>query len=152
MWKQDPEANIFGTRRDDNGEWRRLQNEELHSLYRSPNIVRVIKSKRLRWTSHVARMEKCRSAFKILIRKPTGKKRFGPVMVTSVAMNVTKYNLWLYWRGFFEHRMHFRVHRSENVTSLCAAISVSTRGKKIIFYFKNFLPRTRRDGEENFNP
>ena len=40
-----------------NGEWRRLHNEELHSLYRSPNISRVIKSKRLRWAGHVARME-----------------------------------------------------------------------------------------------
>ena len=47
------------------GEWRRLRNEELHSLYRSPNIVRVIKSRRLRWAGHVARMEEVRSAFKI---------------------------------------------------------------------------------------
>ena len=47
---------IFGPKRDENGEWRRLHNEELHSLYRSPNIVRVIKSRRLRWAGHVARM------------------------------------------------------------------------------------------------
>ena len=50
--------------RDENGEWRRLHNEELHSLYRSPNIVRVIKSRRLRWAGHVARMEEGRSAFR----------------------------------------------------------------------------------------
>ena len=55
---------IFGLKRDPNGEWRRLHNEELHSLYRSPNIVRVIKSRRLRWAGHVARMEENRSAFK----------------------------------------------------------------------------------------
>ena len=55
----------------DNGEWRRLHNEELHSLYRSPNIVRVIKSRRLRWAEHVDRMEEGRSAFKILTGKPT---------------------------------------------------------------------------------
>ena len=41
---------IFGPKRDENGKWRRLHNEELHCLYRSPNIVRVIKSRRLRWT------------------------------------------------------------------------------------------------------
>ena len=47
-------------------EWRRLYNEELRILYRSPNIVRVIKSRRLKWAEHVARMEEGRSAFKIL--------------------------------------------------------------------------------------
>ena len=47
------------------GEWRKLHNEELHSLYRSPNIIRVIKYRRLTWAGHVARMEKGRSAFKI---------------------------------------------------------------------------------------
>ena len=59
---------------DENGEWRRLHNEELHSLYRSPNVVRVIKSGRLRWAGHVARMEEGRSAFRILTGKPTGKR------------------------------------------------------------------------------
>ena len=54
-----------------NGEWRRLQNEELHSLYRSLNIVRVIKSRRLRWAGHIARMEGGRSAFKIITGRPT---------------------------------------------------------------------------------
>ena len=48
-----------------------LHNEEIHSLYRSPSIVRVIKSRRLRWAGHVARTEEGRSSFKILTRKPT---------------------------------------------------------------------------------
>jgi hypothetical protein len=56
---------IFGPKRDANGEWRMLHNEELHSLYRSPNTVRVIKPTRLRWAGHVARMEEGRIAFKI---------------------------------------------------------------------------------------
>ena len=60
---------ILGPKRDENGEWRRLHSEELYSLYRSPNIFRVIKSRRLRWAEHVAR-----SAFKILTGKPTGKR------------------------------------------------------------------------------
>ena len=59
-----------GLKRDGNGEWRRLlHNEELHSLYRSPNTVKVIKSRRLIWVEHVARMEEGRSAFKILTGK-----------------------------------------------------------------------------------
>ena len=68
---------IFGPKRDENGEWRKLHNEEFHSSYRSPNIVRVIKSRRMIWTEHVARMEEGRSAFKILTGKPTGKRPLG---------------------------------------------------------------------------
>ena len=66
---------IFGPKGDENGEWRRVHNEELHSLYLSPNIVTVIKSRSLRWAGHVARMEVCRSAFKIVTGKPLGKPR-----------------------------------------------------------------------------
>ena len=51
--------------------------EELHTLYRSPNIVRVIKSRRLRWAGHVAKMEEGRSAFKFLTGIPTGKRPLG---------------------------------------------------------------------------
>ena len=65
---------IFVPKRDENGECIRLHGEELHSLYRSSNIVRVIKSGRLRWAGHVARIEEGRSAYKILIAKPTVKR------------------------------------------------------------------------------
>jgi len=68
---------IFGPKRNENGEWGRLHNEELHSLYRSPNVDRVIKSRRLRWTGHVARIEEGRSAFKILTGKSTRKRPLG---------------------------------------------------------------------------
>jgi hypothetical protein len=55
---------IFGTKREEDGSWRKLHNDELHSLYSSPNIVRVIKSRRMRWAGHVARMgERCLQGF-----------------------------------------------------------------------------------------
>ena len=65
---------IFGPKIDANGDWRRLHNEKLHSLNRSPDIVRVIKSRRLRWAGHIAGMEEDRSALKILTGKPTRKE------------------------------------------------------------------------------
>ena len=68
---------IYVPKRDKNGEWRRLHNEQLQNLYRSPNIVRVIKSIRLRWAGHVARIEEGRSAFKFLTFKPRGKRPLG---------------------------------------------------------------------------
>ena len=63
---------IFGPKRDATGKWRRLHNEEFHSLYRSPNTFRVVKSRRLRWIGHIARMEEGRSAF-ILTGTTAGK-------------------------------------------------------------------------------
>ena len=66
---------IFGPKRDGvTGEWRKLHNEELNDLYCSPNIVRVIKSRRMRWTGHVARMEEGRGVHKFLVGKPEGKR------------------------------------------------------------------------------
>ena len=59
------------------GEWRTFHNEEVHSLYRSPNIVRVIKSRGLTWAGHAARIEESSGAFSILTGKPTGKRPFG---------------------------------------------------------------------------
>ena len=61
---------IFGPRRDGvTGEWRKLHNEAPNDLYRSPNIVRVIKSRRMRWARHVARMEEGRGVHKVLVGK-----------------------------------------------------------------------------------
>ena len=68
---------IFEPNRDTNGEWRRFHNEELHTLYRSPNIARVIKSRRLRWAGHVDCMEQDRRAFKMLTGTPAGKRPLG---------------------------------------------------------------------------
>ena len=64
---------IFGPRRDEvTGEWRRLHNEELNDLYSSPNIVRVIKSRRMRWTGHVELMSEERGVYRVLVGKPEG--------------------------------------------------------------------------------
>jgi hypothetical protein len=66
---------MFGPKREEvAGGWRRLHNEELHNLYTSPDIVRVMKSGRMRCAGHVARMEEMRSAYKILLAKPEGKR------------------------------------------------------------------------------
>ena len=66
---------IFGPRRDEvTGEWRRVHNEELNCFYSSPNIVRVIKSRRMRWAGHVARMGERRGVYRILVGKLEGKR------------------------------------------------------------------------------
>ena len=63
---------IFGAKKDDiTGEWRKLHNAELHaSLYSSPNIIRSLKSRRLRWAGHAARMDQSRNAYRVLVGKP----------------------------------------------------------------------------------
>jgi len=69
---------IFGPKRDEiTGEWRKLHNGELNNLYCSPNIVRVIKSRRMRWAGHVARMGEGRGVYRILVRKTEGKRPLG---------------------------------------------------------------------------
>jgi hypothetical protein len=68
---------IFGPKREEDGSWRKLHNDELHSLYSSPNIVRVMKSRRMRWTGHVAHMEDGRGVYRVLVGKPEGKRLLG---------------------------------------------------------------------------
>jgi hypothetical protein len=59
------------------GEWRKLHNKELHDLYSSPSIIRIIKSRRMRWAGHVARMGEKRNAYRLLVGKPEGKRPLG---------------------------------------------------------------------------
>jgi hypothetical protein len=59
------------------GGWRKLHNEELHNLYCSPSIIRIIKSRRIRWAGHVARIGEKRNAYRILVGKPEGKRTLG---------------------------------------------------------------------------
>ena len=69
---------IFGPRRDEvTGGWRRLHNEELNDLYSSPNIVRVIKSRRMRWAGHVARVDEEMGVYRVLVGKLEGRRPLG---------------------------------------------------------------------------
>ena len=69
---------IFGPKRDKvTREWRKLHNEELNDLYSSPNIVRVIKLRRMRWAGHVARMGEKSGVYRVLVGKPEGKRLLG---------------------------------------------------------------------------
>jgi len=69
---------IFEPKRNEvTGEWRKLHNEELNNLYSSPNTVRVIKSRRMRWAGHVARMGEGRSVYRVLVGKPEERRPLG---------------------------------------------------------------------------
>ena len=66
---------VFGPKRDDvTGEWRKLRNEGLRDLYSLPNIVRVVKSRRMRWAGPVARMGEGRGVHRVLVGKPEGNR------------------------------------------------------------------------------
>jgi hypothetical protein len=72
------EQRIFGPKRDEvTGEWRKLHSEELHNLYSSPDIIKQVKSRRMRWAEHVARMEEEKKVYKVLVGKPEGKRPLG---------------------------------------------------------------------------
>jgi hypothetical protein len=69
---------IFGPKRDEvTGGWRKLHNEELHDLYSSPSVVRVIKERRMRWVGNVARTGEVRAAYNILVGRPEGRRPLG---------------------------------------------------------------------------
>jgi hypothetical protein len=74
---------IVGTVRDEVMEgWRKLHNEELHNLYSSSNIIRMIKSRRIRWTGHIACIAERRNAYRILMERPEGKRPLGRPRLT----------------------------------------------------------------------
>jgi hypothetical protein len=68
---------IFGPKREEDGSWRKLHNNELHTLYSSPHIVRMIKSRRMRWAGHVACMGEGRGVYRVLVGRPEGKRPLG---------------------------------------------------------------------------
>ena len=78
MFKNKELRKIFGAKRDEiTGKWRKLHNAKLHALYSSPNIIRNLNSRRLRWAEHVANMEQSRNAYRVLVGKPDGKRPLG---------------------------------------------------------------------------
>ena len=115
---------IFGPKRDGvTEEWRKLHNEEFNDLYCSPNIVRVIKSRRMRWAGHVARMEEGRGVHKILVGKPEEKRPLGRPRCRwgdNIKMDLQEVGRrcgdWMElaqdrdrWRAFMSTVMNFRV-------------------------------------------
>jgi hypothetical protein len=76
VWEQDAEENICTKEDEVTGGWRKLHNDKLHYLYSSPSIIRMMKSRRLRWAGRVARMEE-KNAYRILAGKPDGKRPLG---------------------------------------------------------------------------
>jgi len=104
---------IFGPRRDEvTGERRRLHNEELNDLYSSPNIVRVIKSKRMRWAGHVVRMGEEMGMYRVLVGKPEGKRplrRPRRRWVDNIRMDLQEVGLgYVDWIGLAQDRDRWR--------------------------------------------
>ena len=104
---------IFGPWRDEvTGEWRRLHNEELNDLYSSPNIVRVIKSRRMRWAGHVARMGKERGLYRVLLEKPEERRPLGRPRrrcVDNIMMDLQEVGCgYMDWIGLAQDRDRWR--------------------------------------------
>jgi len=104
---------IFGPRRDEvTGEWRILHNEELNNLYPLPNIVRVIKSRRMRWAGHVARMGEERSVYRVLVGKPEGRRPLGRPRhrwVDNIRMDLQEVGCgYMDWIGLAQDRDRWR--------------------------------------------
>ena len=104
---------VFGPRRDEvTREWRRLHNEELNDLYSSPNIVRVIKSRRMRWAGHVARMDEERGVYRVLMGKPEGRRPLGRPRrgwVDNIRMDLQEVGCgYMDWIGLAQDRDRWR--------------------------------------------
>jgi hypothetical protein len=100
---------IFGPKRDGvTGGWRKLHNEELHNLYSSPSIIRIIMSRRMRWAGHVARMGEKRNVYRLLVGKPEGRRPLGRPRrkwIDNIKMDVLEIGLSVVdWIGLAQDR------------------------------------------------
>jgi hypothetical protein len=94
------------------GKWRKLYNEELRDLYYSPSIIRIIKSRRMRWSGHVARMGEKRTVYRLLVGKPEGRRPLGRPrrrLVDNIRMDLGEVE-WGYvdWIGLAQDRNRWR--------------------------------------------
>jgi len=104
---------LFGPRRVEvTGEWRRLNNEELNDLYSSPNIVRVIKSRIMRWPGHVARMGEERGVYRVMVGKPERRRPLGRPRrrwVDNIRMDLQEVGcVYMDWIGLAQERDRLR--------------------------------------------
>ncbi|KAJ4431551.1 hypothetical protein ANN_20150 [Periplaneta americana] len=132
---------IFRAKRDEvTGEWRKLHNAELHALYSSPDIIRNIKSRRLRWVGHEARMGESRNAYRVLVGRPEGKKSLGRPRrrwEDNIKMDLREVEYddidWINiaqdrdrWRAYVRAAMNLRVPEKPFVRKYVDAITPST--------------------------
>jgi hypothetical protein len=104
---------IFGPKRDGvTGRWRKLHNEELHNLYSSPSIIKIIKSRRMRWVGHVAPMGEKRKVYRLLVGKPEGKRPLGRLRrrwMDNIKMDLLEIGLNVMdWIGLVQDRYRWR--------------------------------------------
>jgi hypothetical protein len=104
---------IFGPKRDGvTGGWRKLYNEELHNLYSSPSKISIIKSRRMMWAGHVARMGGKRNVYRLLVGKPEGKRPLGRPRrrwIDNIKMDLSEIGLSVVdWIGLAQNRYRWR--------------------------------------------
>jgi hypothetical protein len=94
------------------GGWRKLHNEEFHTLYSSPNIIKIIKSRRMRWAEHVARMGEKRNVYRLLVGKPEGRRPLGRprrMWIDTIKIDLLEIGLSVVdWIGLVQDRYRWR--------------------------------------------